>query len=91
MEFDTIDASLVEGGFEWVVACGGCSGGVGGAVEVVMVIMTSDGFPTPSLRSLSTGEIIFEVRARSTEIVFQNIAYLVAVEFFLHVHFASAT
>jgi len=69
VEFDTIDASLVEGGFEWFVACGGCSGGVGGAVKVVMVIMTSDGFPTFSLRSLSTGEIIFEVRARSTEIV----------------------
>ena len=69
MEFDTIDVSLVEGGFEWFVACGGCSGGVGGAVKVAMVIMTSDGFPTPSSRSLSTEEIIFEVSSRSTEIV----------------------
>jgi len=43
----------------------GCSGGVGGAVEVVMVIMTSDGFPTYVPRSLSTGEIIFDVRSWS--------------------------
>jgi len=40
------------------VACGGClSGGVGLAVKVVMVIMTSDGFPMCIPRSLSTGEI----------------------------------
>jgi len=52
-----------------LVACGGCRGGVGQAVEVVMVIMTSDGFPTSSLRSLSTVEIIFDVRSWSTEIV----------------------
>ena len=32
---------------------------MGRAVEVVMVIMTSDGFPTVDPRSLSTGEIIF--------------------------------
>jgi len=67
-EFDVIDASLVEGGITMFCACGGCRGEVGEAVEVVMVIMTSDGIPTFSPRSLSTGEIIFDVRWRSTRI-----------------------
>ncbi len=41
------------------VACGGCWGGVGGAVKVVMVIMTSGSLPMGVPRSLSTGELIF--------------------------------
>jgi len=60
-EFDVIDASLVEGGIGMFCACGGCRGEVGEAVKVVMVIMTSDGIPMFSPRSLSTGELIFDV------------------------------
>ena len=59
LEFDDIDTSLVEGGFEVFVVCGGCLGGVWLAIKVVMVIMTSNGFPTCIPHSLSTGEIIF--------------------------------
>jgi len=57
-EFNVIDAALVEGGVGMVCACGECQGEAWEAVEVVMVIMTFDGNPTFSSRSLSTGEII---------------------------------
>ncbi len=57
-EFDVSDSTLVEGGVGVFCAFGGCRGEAWEAVEVVMVIMTSDGFPTFNPRSLSTGEII---------------------------------
>jgi len=48
---------------------GGRRGVVGFAVEVVMVIMTSDGDPTGVTRRLGTGEIIFWAVLSSTRIV----------------------
>jgi len=42
-------------GLEMFVVCGGCQGELWLAVKVVMVIMTSDGFPLDVPYSLSTG------------------------------------
>jgi len=56
------DVSLVSG-------VGEHHGEVGFAVEVVMVIMTSDGNPTGVTRRLGTGEIIFWSGLSSTRIV----------------------
>ena len=71
-EFNIIDAALVEGGIGMVCACGECEGEAWEAIEVVMVIMTFDGNPTFSSRSLSTGEIILMFVDGVLELVYEN-------------------
>ena len=67
-EFATVDAVQVDEHLSmlfWVVERWG---EVGSAGEVVMVIMTSFGVPTGSVRSLSTESVIFVSGESSTEI-----------------------
>jgi len=68
-EFATVDAVQVDEHLSmlfWVVERWG---EVGSAGEVVMVIMTSFGVPTGSVRSLSTESVIFVSGESSTEIM----------------------
>jgi len=58
-EFGAVTTSLVGGGSEMVIVCGGCQGEVWFAIRVVMVIMTSDSAPMGVMHRFSTGEIIF--------------------------------
>jgi len=68
LEFASVDSFGMKEDMSFISWVGERRGEVGSAVEVVMVIMTSDGTPTGVSRRFSTGEIIFVLGGRVLEL-----------------------